>query len=108
MISTNTLVGVIFILSGLILLKYPPKKINSFYGYRTRHSKSTQKKWDFAQRYSAKELITQGAILLIIGIVGYILNIKELFEIGFGLVLILLSVILIFYKTEKAIKKIEE
>ena len=108
MISTNTLVGIIYILSGLILLKYLSKKINSFYGYRTRHSKSTQKKWDFAQRYSAKELMNQGDILIIIGVFSYIFNIKELFEIGFGLVLILLSVILIFYKTEKAIKKIEE
>ena len=108
MISINTLVGIIYILSGLILLKHPSKKINSIYGYRTRRSKSTQKKWDFKKTYSAKELMTQGPILLIIGIVSYIFNIKELFEIGFGFVLILLSVFLIFCKTEKAIKKIEE
>lgn len=108
MISINILVGIIYIFSGVILFKYPPKKINDFYGYRTRNSKSTQKKWDFAQTYSAKELMIQGAILLIIGMFSYILNIKESFEIGFGLVLMSLSMILIFYKTEKAIKKIEE
>lgn len=30
--------GPLFMIAGLVLLKFPPKKINSLYGYRTNSS----------------------------------------------------------------------
>ncbi|MDA0356796.1 MAG: SdpI family protein, partial [Bacteroidetes bacterium] len=45
--------GLIFMLAGFIMLKLPPKKINSLYGYRTRSSMKNQERWDFSQKYSA-------------------------------------------------------
>ena len=48
------LVGIVFILAGSIMYVFPPKKINSFYGYRTASSMQSQQKWNFAQTYSAK------------------------------------------------------
>jgi len=36
--------GLIFILAGFIMLKFPPKKINSLYGYRTSSSMKNQER----------------------------------------------------------------
>jgi len=45
------------ILAGFIMLKWPPKKINSLYGYRTKRSMKNQENWDFSQVLSAKKLV---------------------------------------------------
>lgn len=36
-----------------LLKKYPPKKINHLYGYRTKRSMKSQFTWDSANKYSA-------------------------------------------------------
>lgn len=56
------LVGIVFILAGAIMYVFPPKKINSFYGYRTASSMQSQQKWNFAQTYSAKIMMLTGLI----------------------------------------------
>ena len=48
------LCGVIYIITAWIFMRYPPKKINDFYGYRTARSKKSQAHWDFAQKVAAK------------------------------------------------------
>lgn len=58
------LTGSIFIIVGFIMYRFPPKKINMFYGYRTMNSMKTQERWDFSQKYSAKELMKFGGIIL--------------------------------------------
>ena len=50
------LTGFIFYVAGLIQAKYPPKKINHFYGYRTSTSMRSQEIWDFSQQYSADKI----------------------------------------------------
>tara|TARA_B110000003_G_scaffold271561_1_gene305949 strand:+ start:387 stop:737 length:351 start_codon:yes stop_codon:yes gene_type:complete len=40
-----------------VYFKYPPKKINYFYGYRTRRSMQNNETWSFANKYAAKLLI---------------------------------------------------
>jgi hypothetical protein len=39
--------GLIFMLAGFIMLKFPPKKINSLYGYRTSSSMKNQERVDY-------------------------------------------------------------
>jgi immunity protein, SdpI family len=51
------LTGPLVIIIMLITLKYPPKKVNSLYGYRTKRSMVSQEAWDFAQPYSGKLMI---------------------------------------------------
>jgi uncharacterized membrane protein len=55
LVNITFLCGLLFIIAGYILLKFPPKNINSLYGYRTSSSMENQEKWDFAQNYSSKE-----------------------------------------------------
>ena len=51
-----TLSGGIFLLAGYIQFRFPPKKINHLYGYRTSTSMRSQECWDFAQTFSAKNV----------------------------------------------------
>lgn len=66
--------GAIFILAGFILYKFPPKNINGWYGYRTGASMKSQDRWDFAQTYSAKQMMKLGALLILLSFVGLVLD----------------------------------
>ncbi|MGB1316396.1 MAG: SdpI family protein [Chitinophagales bacterium] len=59
-----SLTSLVFIIIGFIQLKFPPKEINPLYGYRSKQAKSSEKKWHFAQQYSAKWMIWIGIVLL--------------------------------------------
>ena len=56
---------------GIVFWKYPPKKINEFYGYRTTLSRKSQEAWDFAQRYSAKLMTMFGLVALVLAAVAH-------------------------------------
>ena len=64
------LTGLIFIIAGFIMFRFPPKKINMFYGYRTISSMKSQERWDFSQLYSAKKLIYFGFVMLPFAVLG--------------------------------------
>jgi uncharacterized membrane protein len=95
--------GLIFMLAGFILLKFPPEKINSFYGYRTSSSMKNQERWDFSQKYAALEMIKLAAILTLSSLIGLIY--KPDGEVGMfiGLGLMLLMVVILLIRVEKAI-----
>lgn len=102
------LIGSVFIIAGIILYKFPPKKINSLYGYRTKNSMKNETNWNLSQKYSARIMIILGifysSFLLILSNfkinenVGLILSLGLMFIMCFG----------IFYLTEKKLKKIEK
>jgi len=103
-LSMPALVGVIFILVGCIMLLFPPKKINSLYGYRTTRSMKNQEQWDFAQKYSSKLLIFCGFILSLISLTGFFINFQNNTEAIVSTILIIVAIIPVLVKTEKAIK----
>jgi uncharacterized membrane protein len=100
----NGLVGAVFVLTGFILFKFPPKKINGLYGYRTTRSMSTQQNWDFAQKYAGKLMAKSGAILIFISIVGLFQNINKGVIAIIAAITILSTCIVLFYKTEQGMK----
>ncbi len=51
---------------GLAMKFIPPKKINSFYGYRTPRSMKNQSAWDEANSYSATLMLWAGISTLFI------------------------------------------
>ncbi len=104
MILIPLLVGLIFIIMGFITLKFPPKKINHLYGYRTKSSMKSQERWDFAQRYSAKEMIKWGSLYLLTAILGFLpLFQGVLISTIVAMSTLILLVVLLFNRTEKAI-----
>lgn len=96
--------GLIFILGGWIFLKYPPKKINNWYGYRTPSSQKSQERWDFAQEYSSKQMIRIGIVFMIISLFGFFLP-GSLIEAFAAVFILLILTIILLYRVESAIKK---
>jgi uncharacterized membrane protein len=99
------LTGTCFLITGFIVLKFPGKKINSSYGYRTFRSMENQQTWDFAQLYSAKESIKLGIILVFCSIIGIWYNPNNSITIILGLTLIIGSAIILITNVERAIKR---
>jgi uncharacterized membrane protein len=98
------LCGLIYIITGLVVLRYPPKKINDFYGYRTSRSKKSQAHWDYAQKESSKYIIQSGYYCLLT------CALFILFETGkagiwIAIILTTLYPFISVIQTEKALKK---
>lgn len=96
--------GSIFIIAGFIMLKFPPKKINLLYGYRTKSSMKSKESWHFAQKYSSIEMMKLGVVLTLSSILGIFYYPKGKIGMILGLGLILITVIFLFIRVEKAIK----
>jgi len=109
------LLGLILLIAGLIQQKYPPKKINGLYGYRTIRSKSSQRNWDEGNRYSAILMVRIAWILLIGGLIAAVsLHFVENRKLKEGLTFLLMTggtmagVIIMIGKTERHLEKLEE
>jgi uncharacterized membrane protein len=107
------LIGVIFILAGLIQKRYPPKEINSLYGYRTKISMKDQQNWEEGNSYSTKLIIKCGWVLVIAGgiitaglmLVNISPELRTLIKLGLMLAAAFGTVIILFRRTEKHLKK---
>lgn len=66
---------------------------------------SSQEKWDFAQKYSSQEMIRQGIVITGIGLVNLFLSVSEIVSVLIAISLIIISVILLLFKTEKQLKQ---
>jgi uncharacterized membrane protein len=101
------------LLLGLIMTKFPPKKINNWYGYRTASSMKNQQTWDEANRYSAKMMVIMGLILLIAGflltvLVNYLITDKQKAEglmMGITIAMGILPAAIMIARTESHLDK---
>ena len=103
--NITALVGGVFVVTGFIMLKFPPKKINFLYGYRTSASMKNQDQWDFAQKYSAREMMLSGIVLASSGLLTLITDFATSVKLLVGLAMVGLAVIVLLVRVEKAIKK---
>jgi uncharacterized membrane protein len=101
----NLSFGLISVIAGIILLKFPPKNINHLYGYRTKRSMKSKEVWDFAQIFSAKLMIKGGAVFILMGFLGLFLNLSQTLNIIIGLGVVLFYCVYLIYKTEKKLKQ---
>lgn len=97
-------VGVIFFLAGFVMYKFPPKKINYLFGYRTVQSMKSQERWDFAQKHSAKEMMKLGLVLATLSSLAIVTNFDHYVDLIIGLSLMTVIVIILFIRVEKGIK----
>jgi uncharacterized membrane protein len=98
------LCGLIYIITGQLVLRYPSKKINDFYGYRTARSKRSQEHWDFAQKESSKYIIQSGYYCLLT-CVPFILFETGKAAVWIAIILATLYPFISIIQTEKALKK---
>jgi len=98
-LTTN---GLLFVLS-IIFWQFPPKKINTFYGYRTNKSGQNQDIWDFANALFHKNLVIYSALSLLAGLLfAFLVPEKTTWQ---PMVLVLLSLLVCIIKTERALKE---
>jgi len=97
--------GVSIIVVGAIMYYFPPKSINPFYGYRTNASMQSQAKWDFAQHYASIEMIVWGFVLVCCAAPGLFYTSNSLVDIFVGLLYIAVCIGILFFKTERQLKK---
>ena len=62
-------IGPLFLVLAIIFRAFPPKSINSFYGYRTAYSMTSQEVWDEANRYSFNLMLWIGIIVTLTQVV---------------------------------------
>jgi hypothetical protein len=62
------LIGVLFVILGIIQRYLPPKNINNWYGYRTAKARSSQEMWKEGNKYSADFMVKAGMIVFFIGL----------------------------------------
>lgn len=101
---TALLTGVVFVIVGFFMSKFPPKKINRLIGYRTARSMKNQQQWDFAQTYSAKEMMKLGALLVLCSVPLFFIKVNEPIAglITFSLIITTISILL--FRVERGIR----
>jgi|GEM_PF-276352 len=110
-VMTNPLVlilcisGLIFLLAGFIQQRFPPKKINHLYGYRTSNSMKSQESWDFAQEYSAKKMMKMGTYITALGLLAWSIDFQFSWSVWIALVIVTISPLLMLLQVETELKK---
>ncbi|MGA0896125.1 MAG: SdpI family protein [Flavobacteriaceae bacterium] len=99
------LTGGIYFIAGWIQEKYPPKNINSIYGYRTKASMRNPEVWKFAQEVSSKKMKRDGLYLIVFGLLLSFLDLKGQFYLWIGIVLSVWAPLRMLISVEKQIKK---
>ena len=97
--------GLIFLLAGYIQHRFPPKKINHLYGYRTSTSMKSQESWDFAQQYSAKKMMQIGTYITALGLLSWIINLQLLWSVRIALTIVIIGPLIMLFKVESELKK---
>jgi len=110
MFVCDLLIPLLLMIAGRMMWKHCPQKINSIYGYRTRHSMENMETWKFAHEYCGRLWWKLGTVLLIISAVVHFPFIhSDEDTIGIlGTILCVMQIIVLFwtiYMTEKALKK---
>ncbi|WP_156112382.1 SdpI family protein [Lacinutrix jangbogonensis] len=99
-----SMVAIVFIIVGILTFIFPPKTINTLYGYRTKTSMKNQQTWDFAQVYSSKKMIVIGLVMLLLSLNFIVIDFTGNQIIIIGLIIIGFSVGYLILKTENAIR----
>jgi len=105
---TEIVCGILFVIASYFLLRYPPRKINFWYGYRTASSMKNKERWDFAQRVGARYMRNTGCIFIIIGLLSSLwhptkVNYPYQFFVAF--VILFVGIFVMKYRVDLQIKK---
>ena len=99
------LTGGIFVLSGWILFKRPPRHINWFYGYRTAAAMRSPERWKFAQREGAKASMQAGAALMALAIPAWFWWPVPAYGLFLAILLLVAAVVFIFWRVQGKLSK---
>lgn len=95
--------GLLFLMS-LIFYFFPPKKINSLYGYRTHRTMSNQEIWDFANTVFNKNLLIYAALSFVVAMIMAFIN-PTLMTSWFPMGFLFFTLIICIISTEKTLNE---
>lgn len=93
--------GITFVVLAYYYRKKPPKKINHFYGYRTRRSMANQEIWDFANKQSGEDFwrVALGTLITGFLLIPFTISLKVFIQ----LAVLLVGLGVAIWNTEKKI-----
>ena len=95
--------GLIFFMS-IIFYYFPPKKINSIYGYRTHRTIQNRTVWDFANRLFGIILLKYSGISFIAALILTFIN-EALMNSWFSMAFMIFTLLVAIISTEKELNK---
>ncbi len=104
MLVLPLLVGLIFVITAIVVHRFPPRKINHLYGYRTAASMGSEERWAFAQDFSTVKMFETGIALIALSFTGIAVSWDFAVKFIIGIVPVLLCCAYIYFATEKAIR----
>jgi uncharacterized membrane protein len=90
------------LLLGWLLKKFPPKKINHLYGYRTQRSMKNEATWEAANTYSSLVFFKVSLYSFFIPVALYFLYPQQ--NVLFTIITNTLLLLYVLYATEKHLK----
>lgn len=99
------LCGFCFLLTAAVMKLFPPKKINSLYGYRTARSMASDEQWQFAQSYSTVRMFEVALFLLLFGVIAEMSDWTPETKMASGSIASLIVIIYMIWRTEYALKR---
>jgi uncharacterized membrane protein len=105
MFVPQLILSLVFVLAGYIMMKYPPKKINPLYGYRTGRSMKSQEAWNYAQRVSSRRMMLCGFAGLLVFMTTGMLNCSEGLHAISMIGTLVLSLVYLISSVERDLKK---
>lgn len=103
---TEFYVSILLFVVSMILMLFPPKKINRFYGYRTKKSMKNIENWNFSNHFASIGIF----IISVFNIIGFCVASLFMDEVNrniFALIL-LAEFALLFLITERKIAQYEK
>ena len=92
--------GALFLLLGSLVARHPPRKLNNYYGYRTRRSMLNQDTWTVANQFSTTQMIRMAKPCILLGVVGaFFVPFPAVTLVAAGATLVMVALILVL--TEK-------
>jgi uncharacterized membrane protein len=99
------ILSTVFLLAGYVMHKYPPKKINPIYGYRTRRSMQSPDAWSYAQRVSARRMMLSGLAGLLMSFFAWLLEFDEGANGILMIATLFITLFYVIYTVERNLKK---
>lgn len=97
--------GGLMVIAGFLVKCFPPRHINSLYGYRTRLSMSEDTLWKEGNRYSANVMLISGLFVMGAGFMSdIILGPETVINIILQFIYLLIACSLIFHNANQAEK----
>ncbi|MBT2572397.1 SdpI family protein [Bacillus sp. ISL-51] len=97
--------GMLMAVAGILAKCFPPRSINSVYGYRTRRSMSNGRQWQEGNRFSASLMIILGLFAAAAGVASdRFISINQPFSLILQITYLAAACALTIVMTERSLK----